>query len=295
MLQQELAQHGYEVVSAIDGGDEGVLMAVTQSPDLILIATDLPVIDGWQTIRILKSSIVTQHIPVMALMALKTDAEWSKVTESGCDDYELKPIDLTSVLNKIKALLNPAAASTIPAYPSSQSQLVQGVQSIPQPVRATHVSKPLTQVANVTDQTTSSKSMVVYIDDSPADSQVMAKIVREAGYGYDNISEPLDAIPVLLELRPKLIFLDLVMPFTNGYEVCGQIRRTSTFRKTPIIIVTNNDGIIDRVRARIVGASGFFSKPVNEKRVLKVLNKHLSSTDGSSSMRSAQSKFSPFI
>ncbi|MEO1182564.1 MAG: response regulator [Cyanobacteria bacterium J06636_28] len=103
----------------------------------------------------------------------------------------------------------------------------------------------------------------------------MAKIVRNAGYGYDNITEPLEAIPILLELRPKLIFLDLVMPYTNGYELCAQIRRTSTFRKTPIIIVTNNDGIIDRVRARFVGASGFFSKPVREKRVLKVLKKHL--------------------
>lgn len=293
MLYQQLTQDGYEVVSAIDGGDEGILMAVTESPDLILIATDLPVIDGWQTIKILKASTVTRHIPVMALMALTTDAEWNKVTESGCDDYELKPIDLTSVLNKIKALLNPAVASAVPARLSSQA--VSGFQSISQPVREVQLSKQVNQVASATNGNTSSELTVVYIDDSPADSRTMAGIIRGAGYDYDNISEPLDAIPTLLELRPKLIFLDLVMPFTNGYEVCAQIRRTSTFRKTPVIIVTNNDGIIDRVRARIVGASGFFSKPVKEQRVLKVLNKHLGFSGSRPSERSAQDKSSLFI
>ncbi|MEM1254586.1 MAG: response regulator [Cyanobacteria bacterium P01_H01_bin.21] len=275
MLQSQLTPHGYDVVLAIDGGDEGLLMAVTESPDLILIATDLPVIDGWQTIKILKASAVTRHIPVMALMALTADNEWSRVAESGCDDYELKPIDLTSVLTKINALLNPKTNSTL--------------------LRESRSPKNLSQVANATSQTTSSESTVVYVDDSPLDSQAMAEIVRGAGYGYNNISEPLEAIPQLLELRPKLIFLDLVMPFTNGYEVCSQIRRTSTFRKTPVIIVTNNDGIIDRVRARFVGASGFFSKPVKEKRVLKVLNKHLPPSHNKASNDISQGNLLPFV
>ncbi|NEZ59867.1 response regulator transcription factor [Adonisia turfae] len=277
MLQQQLAQYGYEVVLANDGGDEGILMAVTELPDLILIATDLPVIDGWQTIKILKASTVTQNIPIMALMALTSDAEWGKVSESGCDDYELKPIDLTSVLNKIKALLSPENASALSAISYGfESPLFQDHLPASQRSREAQISKRWAQVANATNPTTtSSQSRVVYVDDSPVDSQVMAEIVRGAGYEYDNITEPLDAIPILLELRPKVIFLDLVMPFTNGYEVCAQIRRISTFRTTPIIIVTNNDGIIDRIRARIVGASGFFSKPVKKKRVLKVLNKYL--------------------
>ncbi|MEO0869229.1 MAG: response regulator, partial [Cyanobacteria bacterium J06642_11] len=65
----------------------------------------------------------------------------------------------------------------------------------------------------------------------------------------------------------------LVMPIANGYEVCAQIRRISAFKNTPVIIVTANDGLADRVRAKVVGASGFMSKPINEKRVLKVLKK----------------------
>ncbi|WP_081717019.1 response regulator transcription factor [Leptolyngbya sp. Heron Island J] len=296
MLQQQLVQHGYNVVSAIDGGDKGILMAVTEAPDLIMIATDLPVIDGWQTIKILKNSTVTQNIPVIALMALTSETEWGKVTESGCDDYELKPIDLTSVLNKIKALLSPTGVSTVSTKLSgSTSQLVDSYQPIPYPVKESSGSKQLNQLAKAAAQTAASQSMVVYIDDSPADSRTLAAIIKGAGYGYDNISEPLEAIPTLLELKPSLIFLDLVMPLTNGYEVCAQIRRTSIFRKTPIIIVTNNNGIIDRVRARIVGASGFFSKPVHEKRVIKVLHKHLSASNSNISKGASPSRFSSFI
>ena len=115
---------------------------------------------------------------------------------------------------------------------------------------------------------------VLYIDDSPTDSKAMAQIIEGVGYRYVNIADPLQALPQLLELQPKLIFLDLVMPIANGYELCAQIRRISIFQETPIVIVTNNDGIADRVRAKVVGASGFLGKPINQQRVLKVLKKY---------------------
>lgn len=282
MLQQQLMQHGYEVVLAADGGDEGILMAVTEAPDLVLIATDLPVIDGWHAVKILKASAVTRKIPVIALMVLNSDADWAQMADSGCDDYELKPIDLTSVLDKIKVLLEPQ-------LPATQAAIAAGVNSSFGPATAA-VSK----LDSLDNSVVFSEHKVVYIDDSPLDSQTMAEIVGRAGYGYENIPEPLEAIPRLLEIRPKLIFLDLVMPFTNGYEICAQIRRTSTFRKTPIIIVTNNDGIIDRVRAKFVRASGFFSKPVQEKRVLKVLKKHLPPLQSEISNSVSQSGLLPF-
>ncbi|MEO0707462.1 MAG: response regulator [Cyanobacteria bacterium J06649_5] len=116
---------------------------------------------------------------------------------------------------------------------------------------------------------------IVYIDDSPADSRSMSEIVAGLGCGYTNIPNPIQALPMLLEIKPALIFLDLVMPVANGYEVCAQIRRISAFKQTPIIIVTSNDGIADRVRARLVGASGFLGKPIRAQKVAKVLSKHL--------------------
>ncbi|MGB3295485.1 MAG: response regulator [Phormidesmis sp.] len=116
---------------------------------------------------------------------------------------------------------------------------------------------------------------IVYIDDSPADSRAMSEVVESLGYQYTNIPDPLLALPMLIELKPKLIFLDLVMPIANGYEVCSQIRRISAFKEIPVVIVTSNDGIADRVRAKLVGASGFLGKPIQHEKVSKVLKKHL--------------------
>ncbi|MEA5467078.1 response regulator [Leptothoe sp. PORK10 BA2] len=279
-LQQYLNHHGYDVVIASDGGDEGIIMAVTESPDLILVATDLPVIDGWQAIKILKASTVTHKIPVIALISpLTTRAEWSKISESSCNDYELKPIEPTNVLDKVNALLNPHQTL-------EQTEQRADLKQPPCPDSLTATAVPsevefLEHGSERTDgieTTVSDKSTVVYIDDSPVDSQIMAEIVRQAGYSYSNITEPLKAIPILLELNPKLIFLDLMMPYTNGYELCARIRRTSTFKNTPIIIVTNAGGFTDRMRARLARASGFFAKPVTEEQVLKVLKKHLAGT-----------------
>lgn len=116
---------------------------------------------------------------------------------------------------------------------------------------------------------------IIYIDDSPRDSRSMCEIVEALGYQYSNIPDPLHALPLLIEYKPRLIFLDLVMPIANGYEVCAQIRRISALKEVPIIIVTSNDGIADRVRARLVGASGFLGKPIQQKKVVKILTKHL--------------------
>ena len=117
--------------------------------------------------------------------------------------------------------------------------------------------------------------LVACVDDSPLVCQTMEKILTTAGYQFLAVQDSLRAIATLLTRKPDLIFLDLVMPNTNGYEICTQLRKVSTFRDTPIIILTGNDGIIDRVRAKVVGSSGFLSKPVNAETVLEVARAHL--------------------
>ena len=104
----------------------------------------------------------------------------------------------------------------------------------------------------------------------------MEKILTTGGYRFLGVQDSLRAIATLLSRKPDLIFLDLIMPNTNGYEICTQLRKVSAFRDTPIVILTGNDGIIDRVRAKIVGASGFLSKPANAETVLEATRQHLS-------------------
>lgn len=118
-------------------------------------------------------------------------------------------------------------------------------------------------------------SLVACIDDNRNDGLAMSKILSEAGYRCLNIQDSVQALPKLIENKPDLIFLDLVMPIANGYEICSQIRRVSMFKDTPVIILTSNDGIVDRVRAKMVGASGFLAKPIDSEKVLDMLRIHL--------------------
>jgi len=117
--------------------------------------------------------------------------------------------------------------------------------------------------------------LIACVDDSPAVCQAMEKILSSAQFRFIAIQNPLRAIATLLARKPDLIFLDLVMPDTNGYEICAQLRKISSFRNTPIIILTGNDGVIDRVRAKVVGSSDFLAKPVDAETVLSVTYRHL--------------------
>ncbi len=118
--------------------------------------------------------------------------------------------------------------------------------------------------------------LIACIDDSPAICRALEKVLGTAEYRTLCIQDPLRAISILLSKKPDLVFLDLVMPGTNGYELCSQLRKISSFKETPIVILTGNDGVIDRVRARMVGASAFLSKPINPHQVLSVIERQLS-------------------
>ena len=116
---------------------------------------------------------------------------------------------------------------------------------------------------------------IACIDDSVQICQTMESIVKEAGYNFVSEMDGLRAIAVLLSRKPDLIFLDLVMPNTNGYEICSQLRKLSFFKTTPIVILTGNDGIVDRVRAKMVGSTDFLSKPAKKKQVLNTIDKYV--------------------
>jgi chemotaxis family two-component system response regulator PixG len=103
----------------------------------------------------------------------------------------------------------------------------------------------------------------------------MESIISAAGYNFVSEIDGLRAIAVLLSRKPDLIFLDLVMPNTNGYEICSQLRKLSFFKQTPIVILTGNDGIVDRVRAKIVGATDFLGKPAKPEQVLSTIEKYV--------------------
>ncbi len=110
MLARRLKREGYEVIVAADG-EQGVAMARTEAPSLILMDLRLPVLDGWEATRRLKAMPETRDIPIIALSAHAMAGDEEKALAAGCDDYDIKPIELSRLLEKIAALLpgEPAA------------------------------------------------------------------------------------------------------------------------------------------------------------------------------------------
>lgn len=156
------------------------------------------------------------------------------------------------------------SGSLLPYIQQGYIDLVS-VLDLPAPI------SPVTEVQRVENYA----PLIAVIDDSPMICETMSIILKKVGYRFLGITEPLKAIAQILATKPDLIFLDLVMPDTNGYEICASLRKLSLFRNTPIIILTSNDGMIERVRTKIIGASDFMAKPINAEEVLVIVNKHL--------------------
>ena len=104
MLSRRLQRRGYEVIISVDGED-GVAKARSDSPDIILMDMDLPVLDGWAATRKLKSSPETRSIPVIALTAHAMAGDKERALEVGCDDYDTKPVEFSRLTEKIETLL----------------------------------------------------------------------------------------------------------------------------------------------------------------------------------------------
>jgi two-component system cell cycle response regulator DivK len=103
MLKSRLTRAGFTVIIATDGA-QGVAMALSERPDMILMDLSLPVLDGWEATRRIKAAPDTKHIPVIALTANAMAGDREKALAAGCDDYDTKPIELPRLLGKINAL-----------------------------------------------------------------------------------------------------------------------------------------------------------------------------------------------
>ncbi|HWG50060.1 MAG TPA: response regulator [Candidatus Acidoferrales bacterium] len=104
MLSRRLSRKGYEVVMGLDGA-QGIEMARSVSPDLILMDMSLPVVTGWEATKTLKADPATRGIPVIALTAHAMAADREQALSAGCDDFDTKPIELPRLLEKMEALL----------------------------------------------------------------------------------------------------------------------------------------------------------------------------------------------
>ncbi|WP_310421832.1 response regulator [Chamaesiphon sp. VAR_48_metabat_135_sub] len=174
---------------------------------------------------------------------------------------------------------------TLAAQPKSRLNKSQNAETIDRSATGDLRSTGSSQLSNRFNQPANSASiensatkqspLIACIDDSILIYQSLERILDRHGYRHYGIQDPLKIMPSLIRNKPDFIFLDLLMPITNGYEVCEQIRKTPSLKHIPVIILTGKDGLIDRMRSKMVGATGFLGKPVEAEAVSKMLEKYL--------------------
>jgi twitching motility two-component system response regulator PilG len=139
-------------------------------------------------------------------------------------------------------------------------------------------------LANVLSTTSESlkpeSSRIVCIDDSMTICRTVEYILQNHGYQVVAVSSPVKALSLVFQIKPNLILCDIAMPDIDGYELCAMLRKSSIFAQVPIIMLTGKDGFIDRVKARMVGATEYLTKPFGEKELLTIVGKYLNHQPG---------------
>lgn len=116
---------------------------------------------------------------------------------------------------------------------------------------------------------------VVCIDDDVVIQETVESILNQNGYVVTSLGDPLKALGEVFHIKPDLILCDIAMPELDGYEICAMLRNSTAFRQIPIIMLTGIEGFIDRVKARIVGATDYFTKPFGESELLMLVEKYI--------------------
>ena len=116
--------------------------------------------------------------------------------------------------------------------------------------------------------------LIIYVDNDLHVCQQVAQILNSVGYQIIPVSDAAQTLIVLLENTPDLIFLNAIIPDANGYELCAQIRKTSTFKNIPIVIVRDRERKTDLIRAKIAKATDFISKPIQPEKLLTIAQKY---------------------
>jgi len=121
----------------------------------------------------------------------------------------------------------------------------------------------------------SGKIRIVVVDDSAGMRCIARSLLEKAGCEVETAGDGFESLSRIMEFRPQLIFIDVMIPRVNGYQACAVIKQHPLFKDTPVILLGAKDNLYDRVRGRMVGASQYLLKPFTRDELLDVIGRYL--------------------
>ncbi len=116
---------------------------------------------------------------------------------------------------------------------------------------------------------------VMVIDDSKTIRRTAEVLLKKAGCEVVTAEDGFEALSIIADQRPNIIFVDVMMPRLDGYQTCALIKHNQTFKKTPVIMLSSKDGLFDRARGRIVGSEQYLTKPFTKEELLSAIKRHV--------------------
>ena len=179
-------------------------------------------------------------------------------------------------------------------YPYIQQGVIQ-LTSPEVAIQAARKANELARRSNDHPHSQIRSPKIVCIDDGVTVRETVKHILTRQGYEAIAIGDPLEALSSVFQIIPDLILCDITMPELDGYEVCAMLRTSTLFRQTPIIMLTGKDGFIDRVRAKLIGATDYLTKPFGESELLMLVESYIGSGYAEGQQSSTQSADNPKI
>lgn len=213
------------------------------------------------------------HIPSPDLGPVVTDAEKLKgILPPGTFDTIHQWSEEQASIRQIARYLNRDILQVARAvYPYIQQGLVQMVD------RSAPSTKTLTPnlEATAASEENPRRPRIACLEDSSTVRKAIEQTLRQLGYEVVALENPLKALGLLFQIRPDLILCDIAMPELDGYEICAMLRQSTIFRQTPIVMLTGKDGFIDRMQARVVGATDYLTKPFKKQELRMLVEKYV--------------------
>jgi twitching motility two-component system response regulator PilG len=122
---------------------------------------------------------------------------------------------------------------------------------------------------------TSDRIKVLVIDDSKTIRRTAEALLNKAGFDVVTAGDGYEALPKIVDFRPHIIFVDIMMPRLDGYQTCALIKHNRSFKSTPVVMLSSKDGLFDRARGRLVGAEDYVTKPFSKEELLGAIKRYV--------------------
>jgi len=116
---------------------------------------------------------------------------------------------------------------------------------------------------------------VMVIDDSKTIRRTAESLLKKAGCEVTTATDGFEALALIADLHPDVIFVDIMMPRLDGYQTCALIKHNEVYKNIPVIMLSSKDGLFDRARGRIVGSEEYLTKPFTKDELLNAIRRHV--------------------